>query len=231
MKRAGFTLIEVLIAAALGAVVLGLAVDQVTAYFRVQRTLMTRVSLRNELEVAETRLEQELRTCVHVVPDGDGYITIIVLDANGDGAYGPGDRVKLGWWKLRKSPLTGESDLMVQHATAPAFDIKSPPETIEPFFDGSTAHLVARHVTRFWIDGENFNLARLHLEAQQDVPRRPPIVVDLNERVARRTLPELLPLPMPSVPTPAPDSDFDSPSLPLPSAPASKGPRLVGGGL
>lgn len=196
--RRGFTLIELLIAASLGMVILGLAVDQVIAYFRVQQTLMTRIALRHELEVAQTRLEQELRTAIHVVPDGTGYISFELIDANGDGRMDAGDRMALNWWRLQTSPLSGENDLLVLHADAPAIDLDTPPAELEPFFDRSLPHLVARHVTRFWIDGIGFNLATLHLEGEELQPHGAPIQVELKVRVARRTQPVTDPLPAPS---------------------------------
>ena len=82
--RPGLTLVELLIAAALGMGILALGLQQMTEYFRLQQVLITRTQLSQDSRLAMEAIAKHMRYTTQFGPTGDGHLGVVPLDDNHD---------------------------------------------------------------------------------------------------------------------------------------------------
>jgi hypothetical protein len=182
----------VLIAGALSAVIVGLSIQQVMGFFRLQSTLVTRTELRHEIELAQERIALKLRYAVMLVQRPEGYIAVLPQDEDNDGWLCNKDRVEVLWWRVKQDPLSGQKTLSEATVTVRAFTPPDDPARLEELF-GSTdgkGHLIAPHLSAFSIDPQGQGNYKVRLEAEQPIPqRKEPVKLALSQLVAVRSIP------------------------------------------
>jgi hypothetical protein len=219
--RPGFTLTEVLIAGALGVFVTGLALQQVTEYFRLQQTLLARTQLRQDLQNARERLASRMRCGVNGYPISarqvserfprtlppaskdapGGFICWLPLDQNHDGMLSAGDQYELVFWYVAGDPLHPKrSALFEMSAIVPAFGRPTEPDRQLELFDlaAGRGRMLAANVTRLEIENADpaNHMVRIKLRGAMPVPGQARTTeLALSELVAQRSLCEAGELP------------------------------------
>jgi prepilin-type N-terminal cleavage/methylation domain-containing protein len=189
MPRRGFTLLELLIAGALGVVILALGMQQVMAYMRVQQSLMARAELRAGLNLGLSRMAGRLRGAIVVEPLTNELLAIQPLDDNHDGVLGPGDRMLISDWRLAAPFPTGNAPVLQERdVTVPAFIPPSDPTLLISLFQATLgqAHTLAPAVNQL----EALNLAsglwQIKLTGSRSLPHTPLMTVSVNQWVTQR---------------------------------------------
>lgn len=202
MKRRGFTLVELLIAGALGISVLGIGMQQLMEYFRLQQVLITRTQLRQDASHSLERIAQHLRYCPLFGMSAKGPIGIKPLDDDHDGVLTGKDRYELVLWRLLDDPLDkGRRILQENVVTVPAFLPTRAFDDMLPFFEGRMGRgtRLASLVSSLEIVEKGPALAQLRLEVSQAVPQqKEPVTLKLTELVGVRSHLILDPLALPT---------------------------------
>ena len=194
--RAGFTLVELLIAAVLGTTVLTLAIQQVLGYFHLQQNLMVRAQLRTQIKIAQQQIFAKLRYATHFVqqPHDEGFFATIPIDANGNGELDPDDQMEVVWWRCKPDPLDPtRSPLIEQVIKTPAFVPPQDPTLMASLFDtvpGSGRQVVPRFDT-LSVQQVGANLLDITLSASQVLPyQQQRVTLTVAEKVALRSAPD-----------------------------------------
>lgn len=204
--RPGFTLIEVLIAAVIGAAILALGIDQLYAFFRVQAQLLAKAELRHDAIQIQERISQKLRYALTVipVPDKRGYILLIPTDVDRCGYICLPDIYDVLWWQVQTDPLhPGLSQLTEKRLVLPAFEPPADVEELLEVFSGPLAagqigqgRRLANAVDGLEIDNEKPGMFRTHVTASRALPfRKEKVSITLHEQVAARTQPVIKGIP------------------------------------
>lgn len=191
MKRPGFTLMELLIAAALGTTVLALGLQQLMEYFRLQQVLMTRTQLRQDAKLSLERIAEHMRYCPKFGQSAKGPIGIKPLDLDKDGVMTHKDHYELVLWQVLEDPLKGDRRIIQENSTiVPAFLPTDQYDELLPFFEGrmGKGRRLASFVQRLEIVEKGLARAQVRLEVTQQVPRqKEPVTLRLTEMVAVRS--------------------------------------------
>jgi prepilin-type N-terminal cleavage/methylation domain-containing protein len=190
-RRPGFTLIELLIAISLSTMILGLAIQQLMEYFRLQQVLITRTQLRQESRGAMDRIAKHLRYCPFFGPSGDAFIGLKPLDQDHDGVMTQADRYELVLWHVVKDPTKSDRAILQERSiTVPAFKPPDDFNALTPFFSAGQGqgHRLASFVTRVQLTREGPALVKLELEVAQEIPKqKEPVTLSLKEMVGIRS--------------------------------------------
>ena len=116
MGRSGFTVPEVLVAAALGAFIMGLTIQQTMSYFRLQQVLMARTQLRADTQIAQERLAQKLRYADRLYQTDAGFFATLPSDDCADGFVCRDDSYEVLWWQVAGDPLASERTVLMERA-------------------------------------------------------------------------------------------------------------------
>jgi prepilin-type N-terminal cleavage/methylation domain-containing protein len=191
-RRSGFTLIELLIAIALSTVVLGLAVNQLIEYFRLQQVLVTRTQLRQDAKGAMERIAKHMRYCPLFGQADQSYMGLVPLDENHDGVIGKGDRYELVQWKIVADPLANDRHILQERTiTVPAFQPPDDYDALVPFFGvqlGGSGRRLASNVERVAISRQGPALVKVEMDVAQAIPKqKEPVTLHLTEMVGIRS--------------------------------------------
>lgn len=197
-SRPGLTVMEVLIASSLGVVVVGLSIQQLMEFFRLQQVLTVRTQLRADTKMAQERISQKLRYAAHVLDDGhgggqDAVFAVIPVDSCADGYYCAQDTVELVYWGAQPDPFhAGRFMLYEKTLTVPAYQLPGSAAQLRTIFDAKAGQgrMVAPYITHVSIQRSGDRLYRFTVGAQKEQPlKRPPITFEYTELVANRFLP------------------------------------------
>lgn len=191
-RRSGFTLIELLIAIALSTLILGVAINQLMEYFRLQQVLVTRTQLRQEARGAMDRIARHMRYCPMFGQAGSAYMGLVPIDEDHDGVITKKDRYELVQWKVIDDPLGhGRHILQERSVTVPAFQPPNTYDDLTPFFAvnlGGNGHRLASFVERVAISRQGPALVQLELDVAQEIPKqKEPVTLSLKELVGIRS--------------------------------------------
>ncbi|MNS19550.1 hypothetical protein D3C72_512730 [compost metagenome] len=190
--RPGLTLVELLIAAALGTGILALGLQQMTEYFRLQQVLITRTQLSQNSRVAMDAIAKHMRYTTQFGPTGDGHLGVVPLDDNHDAIISASDRYRLLLWRVVEDPLQpGNRILQEKSVEVPAFHPVEEVARMLPFFEAKmgTGRRLASHVQSFEVTRKRAQLSEVKLEVTQTVSRqKEPVVLTFSEMVACRNI-------------------------------------------
>lgn len=191
-RRPGLTLVELLIAAALGMGILALGLQQMTEYFRLQQVLITRTQLSQDSRVAMDAIAKHMRYTTQFGPTGDGHIGVVPLDDNHDAVIGANDRYRLLLWRVVEDPLTpGNRILQEKSVEVPAFYPVEEVARMLPFFEAKMGkgRRLASHVASFEVSRKRPLLSEVKLEVTQAISRqKAPVMLTFSEMVACRNI-------------------------------------------
>ena len=190
-RRAGFTLVELLISAAIGMGVVAIAVQQLFEYFNLQALLVTRTDLRESAATAMEKIDQHLRYAIMLEePPGGGYMGVVPKDVDHCGRLCYLDTYDIYWWRIRPNPLDHNLDeLTEQMITLPAFKDEPDMKLLVPMFSAITVrtHVLATSVALIAIKVEGTKTFHTQIFAQRTLARRAePVRVGLQEMVTPR---------------------------------------------
>lgn len=192
MARSGFTVPEVLVAAALGAFIMGLTIQQTMSYFRLQQVLMARTQLRNDTQIAQERLAQKLRYADRVYQTDEGFFATLPSDDCADGFVCRDDSYEVLWWQVAGDPLASERTVLMERAVqVKAFAEPSDLTEIKALFKETMGRGRSLAPQMESLEISQDGAAYLtKLVAAQAISRQPePVRITLSERVAMRTRP------------------------------------------
>jgi hypothetical protein len=201
-SRPGLTVLEVLIAASLGVLIVGVSISQLMEFFRLQQVLTVRAQLRHDTKNAQERIAQKLRYAAHVlddqVDDGAGglesiMIAVIPVDTCADGYYCSKDEVEVVCWGAALDPLNpGRAMATEKSVTLSAFALPGDIELLKPLFKSQMGRgrLIGPYVKSIGIDDTDPRMYTLTVHAERELPRQPkPIAYTFTEKIAHRYLP------------------------------------------
>lgn len=190
--RPGLTLVELLIAAALGTGILALGLQQMTEYFRLQQVLITRTQLSQESRVAMDAIAKHMRYTTQFGPTGDGHLGVMPLDDNHDAIISASDRYRLVLWRVIEDPLQpGNRILQEKSVEVPAFYPVQEVARMLPFFEAKMGQgrRLASHVQSFEVTQKRSQLTEVKLEVTQAISRqKEPVMLTFKEMVACRNI-------------------------------------------
>lgn len=192
--RSGFTLIELLIACGIGMTIVGLSVQQLWEFFRLQSLLMAKTQLRLETQQAQDKISQKVRYAVAMVDaPPDGVMIAVPKDVDRCGYVCGKDTFDIVWWHVTSNPMRpGMSALTEQTLTIPAFSGGFEAAPLLPFFATAigTSRQIAVSMDKIQLLLERKGLYRSVLQATRPIPRRPePVTIGLTELIAVRSQP------------------------------------------
>ena len=193
-RRPGFTVIELLIAAALGIFIVGFGVQHTYEYFRLQGILMAKTELRHATQQIQDRLGQKLRQALYVVDLADaGTIMVVPLDVDRCGYVCHLDKYELLWWSVQPDPMAkGKTYLAEKRIVTPAFELPSDSAKLTKLFEVTlgTGRRVGSHVESFQIATETPGIYRTRVVLTRTVPRqKDPAKLAFTELIAARSKP------------------------------------------
>lgn len=193
--RPGFTIVELLIAAALGVFITGLAVQHTYEYFRLKATLVAKAELRHATQQIQERVGQKLRSALYVLPmKPNEYILVVPMDVDRCGYVCHMDRYELLWWQVVPDPLASEPRqyLAEKRVVTPAFEMPGDTKLVMKLFD--TAAGQGRRLGS-WVEGvqittEGPGLYRSKVAVARTMPRsKEPSRMVYTELIAARSKP------------------------------------------
>lgn len=195
-SRPGLTVMEVLIAASLGVVIVGLSISQLMEFFRLQQLLTVRTQLRADTKMAQERISQKLRYASHILDesanDSDAIYAVIPQDTCVDGYYCAQDTVEVVSWGPEADPFNpGRYMLYEKTVTVPAYQLPGTPAQLRALFDAvpGRGRMVAPYI-KYVAIVERDRLFAFKIGAEKEQPnKRPPITFEYTELVAHRYLP------------------------------------------
>ena len=120
--RPGLTLVELLIASALGLTIVALGLQQMTEYFRLQQVLITRTQLRQDARQAIEAIAQHMRYTTQFGPTAEGHLGVVPLDDDRDAVITGADCYRLLLWRVVEDPLKGDARILQEKSVeVPAF--------------------------------------------------------------------------------------------------------------
>lgn len=192
--RGAFTLVELLIAAALGTMVVAGGITQLSNYTRAQARLVARTQLRQEAQNLQERLSQRVRMAVWAMamPKG-GLVMASATDVDRCGYLCGLDRFDLTWWRVGNDPARPERvGLLEQAIDWPAFSGEAKAEEVAKLFAElkPPARFLSERVKSFSLKAEGAGLYRTELGVAMRAPQGPgEIAFNITEVVAARTRP------------------------------------------
>lgn len=188
--RSGFTLVEVLLAAVLGAGIMAIATQQLIGYLRLQQVLMTRATLRQDTRTAMAQLGAELRQSSLVLPLSDGYVLLEPKDENHNGVLDAADQLALVRYRLAADPLDpSRQSLWEQTVDSAAFQLPTNGSDLLPLFgEMGRGKRVMSALQQLTITQSGTHAWQVTLNAAQAVSRQAePVRLSLRETFAART--------------------------------------------
>lgn len=192
--RGGFTVVELLLAAALGAMVVAGGISQLSSFTTAQARLVARTQLRQEAQNLQERLAQRVRMAIWAMsmPRG-GMVMASVTDVDRCGYMCGLDRLELTWWRVDRDPRRPDrSGLVEQALDFPAFSGEARAAEVEALFAELRPPLrfMSERVKSFDIQAESNGLFRTRLAVSTPSPRGPgEIEFNLTEVIAARSRP------------------------------------------
>lgn len=230
-SRPGLTVMEVLIAASLGVALMGLSIQQVMEFFRLQQVLTVRTQLRHDTKMAQERISQKLRYASHVVDDGidadgkDAIFAILPKDSCADGYYCAQDTVEVIFWGPEPDPFhPGRHMLYEKTLTVPAYQLPGAAAELRALFATQVGkgRMVAPYINSVAIAAAGDRMYRFTVGAEKEQPyKRPPITFEYKELVAHRFLPAEETIAMPALPVVMKKLGIDPAEIPEPPPPPS----------
>lgn len=192
--RAGFTIPELLIAAALGIFITGFGIQHTYEYFRLQGVLVAKTELRHSVQQAQDRIGQVLRYALYVIPVADQqYVLVLPQDRDRCGYVCYMDRFEVLWWQILPDPANkGRTYLAEKRVLTPAFEPPGDPKDVLDVFEvmPGVGRRVATSVTKFEIGQEAPGLYQTKVEVSRTIPRQPdPVTLAFQEFIAVRSKP------------------------------------------
>jgi hypothetical protein len=193
-RRPGFTVIELLIAAALGTFIVGFGVQHTYEYFRLQGILMAKTELRHATQQIQDRLGQTLRRALYVVDLADaGTIMVVPQDSDRCGYVCNLDKYELLWWSVQPEPLAPDRTYLTEkRIQTPAFELPDDSTKLTKLFEVTlgTGRRVGSHVESFQIVTETPGIYRTRVVLTRAVPRQQePAKLAFSELIAVRSKP------------------------------------------
>lgn len=196
--RPGFTLVELLIAAALGIFVTGLAVQHTYEYFRLKSTLVAKTELRHATQQVQERVSQKLRNALYVLPVKENeYILVVPQDVDRCGYVCHVDRYELLWWQVLPDPMAtteARGYLAEKRVVTPAFEMPGEAKKVAKLFDvfRGEGHRLGSWVEAVQISTEGPGLYRTKVAVQRTMPRaKEPARMVYTELIAARSKPRI----------------------------------------
>ena len=195
--RPGFTLVELLIAAALGIFIVGLAVQHTYEYFRLKTVLLAKTELRHATQQIQERVSQKLRSALFVLPLKENeYILVVPQDVDRCGYICNEDRYELLWWQVAPDPLANEARgfLSEKRVVTPAFEMPGDTTLVTKLFDTTPGQ--GRRLGS-WVEGvqilnEGPGLYRTKVSVVRTMPRaKEPARLVYTELIAARSKPRI----------------------------------------
>lgn len=198
--RPGLTTVELLLAAALGLGLVGVALQTTFEYFKLKRVLLERTELRHAAQVAQERVAAQLRFTGHVLAlTPDTYLLVTVQDRDRCGYACYMDRFTLRRWDVASTAgARGRTYLREVRFETAAFALPAPEDEIRQLLSKAQGRttVVADAVSRLRINQAGEGLYRTEVAVRGlTEPRRPATEVVLRESVAARTRPRFLFIP------------------------------------
>ena len=195
--RPGFTLVELLIAAALGIFVTGLATQHTYEYFRLKSALVAKTELRHATQQIQERVGAKLRSALYVVPvKPNEYILVVPQDVDRCGYVCHEDRYELLWWQVVPDPLASEprSYLAEKRVVTPAFEMPGDATLVTKLFDTAAGQgrRLGSWVEAVEITTEGPGLYRTKVAVARALPRaKEPARLAYTELIAVRSKPRI----------------------------------------
>jgi hypothetical protein len=185
--------LELLLAASLSALLVGLAIQGTFEYFRLKQGLLIRTELRHAVEAAKTLIGARLRQAIAVVPLSEQrYVLVLARDLDRCGYLCEKDRYELLRWEV--VPDVGQSRhsyLREVRVVVPAFRLPATEAELAPLFSravgGGTR--LASGVKELRLEPGAGRLYRTSIVMQRDGGGRTPVTLAHQEFVAIRTNP------------------------------------------
>lgn len=193
-SRPAFTLIEMLIAMALGSMVVAGGINQLVSYTSAQARLVARTQLRQDAQNLQERLSQRVRMAVWAMamPKG-GMVMASATDVDRCGYLCGLDRYDLTWWRVGNDPARPDRvGLLEQVLDFPAFGGEPKAEEVAKLFAEikPPARFISERVRSFKLEAEGTGLYRTYLDVATKAPRGPgEITFNITEVVAARSRP------------------------------------------
>lgn len=192
--RPGFTVIELLIAAALGIFIVGFGTQHTYEYFRLQGLLMAKTELRHATQQIQDRLGQKLRQAIYVVDLGEeGTIMVLPQDVDRCGYVCHLDKFELLWWSVQPEPLAKEKTYLAEkRIVTPAFVMPGETDKLKQLFKETlgSGRRVGSYVESFQVATETAGVYRTRVVLTRNVPRqKDPAKLAFTELIAARSKP------------------------------------------
>lgn len=194
--RAGYTIIELLIASAIGLSIAALGTQHTFDYFKLQGTLVAKTELRHATQQVQDRLSQKLRQALFVMPLGTSqYVLVVASDVDRCGYVCNEDTYEVLWWTVEVDPLAPEKGyLNEKRIVTPAFEMPSDPTLFKKLFEKypGTGRRVASSVESIGITNEGPGLYRTRVTVARLAPRQKVATrLTFTELIAARSKPRV----------------------------------------
>lgn len=198
-SRRGFTLVELLIAAVMGMAIVGLGIQHLYEYFKLQAVLMTKAELRHDVQLVQEKVAAKLRYALKVVPlPANAYIVIVPIDSDNCGYICHLDIYQVLWWTVGEDAVHPELKVLNEKKVeVPAFQLPEDGTALTQLFDPQLlgegvpmgrGKRIATGVDALSITRESDGLYRTAVSSSRPAPYRKEILeLTLNEQVALRT--------------------------------------------